>query len=119
VQEVGQNCRIKAILMHIVAVKKNQDFLKCYRKGKRFAFTSVVVYAFRNRSGVSRLGITASKKVVGNSPQRNRAKRIIRQAYRELGDVFKGYDVVISATSAINGAKSTDVKRELSGLSLR
>ncbi|MDR0983447.1 MAG: ribonuclease P protein component [Ruminococcus sp.] len=102
----------------MISIKSNKDFLKCYRKGKRFTFTSVVVYAFKNSSGLSRLGITASKKVVGNSPQRNRAKRIIRQAYRELGGFSPGYDIIISAKSEINFAKSTDLKKELSGLKI-
>ena len=45
---------------------------------------------------------------------RNRAKRIIRVAYRAIeGELSTGQLVVISARGAICGVKSTDVEREL------
>jgi len=73
----------------------------------------VVVYAFKNRSGVNRLGITAGKKI-GKAVERNRAKRVIRAAYRQcLPQLVSGYDFVIVARTRILTAKSTAVAAAL------
>ena len=62
---------------------------------------------------INRLGITVTKKL-GGAVCRNRAKRVIRAAYREASaDIRRGFLIVISARGAIIGKKSTDVAREL------
>ena len=62
----------------------NRDFLRLYKRGRCAACPLLVVYArrggFANRR---RVGITATKKV-GGAVQRNRAKRLIRAAWREV-----------------------------------
>ena len=65
---------------------------------------------------VNRLGLSVTKKV-GGAVQRNRAKRIIRAAYRELigqRPIKTGYLVVISAKPEIDGKSSRDVYADLS-----
>lgn len=55
-----------------------------YRKGKSSPQSTVVVYSWKYK-GLKRaaIGITASKKL-GGAVERNRARRIIREAYRTL-----------------------------------
>lgn len=73
----------------------------------------VVVYAFKNRSATTRLGITAGKKI-GKAVERNRAKRVITAAYRQcLPQIVSGYDFVIVARARILTAKSTAVAASL------
>ena len=71
--------------------------------------------AHPQKTKVNRVGIAASKKI-GGAVQRNRAKRVIREAYRltdaEIG-VKKGYLVVISAREAATVSKMQDVKRDM------
>lgn len=100
-------------------LKRNKDFLMLYQRGKTVVSPYVVIYVRRNRLKYNRLGITAGKKV-GGAVQRNRAKRVIRAAYREAAPLFpKGIDMVIVARAAIGDIKSTELEKFLKGQGLR
>lgn len=56
-----------------------------------------MIYALKNRNNESRLGISVGKKA-GNSVQRSRLTRLIRENYRLMEDrIAEGYDIVIAA----------------------
>ena len=69
-------------MLYTEILNDNRDFLFLYKKGKFTSGKLAVIYVRKNKLGFNRLGITAGKKV-GNAVCRNRAKRLIRQAYRE------------------------------------
>lgn len=93
----------------LARIKENREFRRAYKKGKSFVSPFVAVYISKNRYGITRLGITAGKKI-GNAVCRNRAKRVIRAALRSLIDeIIPGYDFVIVARTRILSVKSTDV----------
>lgn len=111
--------------MKNIAIRENHLYSKAYRQGKRFVGKYTAVYVLRDYAAaklkkenpqkvfVNRLGLTVSKKI-GGAVERNRAKRIIRAAYDAEREGLKtGFLIVISAREAINGAKSTDIEREL------
>jgi ribonuclease P protein component len=64
-----------------VSVKKSRDFKILFKKGNSFVTYGFVCYYFESKHGKNRLGLVASKKV-GNAVKRNRAKRVIREAFR-------------------------------------
>lgn len=67
----------------IFTIKNNAIFTRMYR-AKSSAQSTVVVYFKQNRSlKKAHIGITASKKL-GGAVQRNRVRRLIREAYRQL-----------------------------------
>ncbi len=113
--------------MKSVAICENHLFNKAYAKGKKAVNKRIVVYVLTDRHAwllqkqnplkqkVNRVGITVSKKI-GHAVVRNRAKRIIREAYRQLEKQFpvkKGFLVVIVAREAIRDAKTPEIYSEL------
>jgi ribonuclease P protein component len=75
----------------------NRDFLRLYKRGRSLVSGAVVVYYSKNRLGRNRIGITTSKKI-GSAVRRNRARRIIREAYRLMEpQTANGYDFVFVA----------------------
>ncbi len=93
----------------IITLKENRDFRRLYAKGRSYPSALLVTYVMRNRCGGVRIGITTGKKV-GKAVLRNRSRRIIREAFRELcGDVRNGYDLVFVARSKTPFVKSYDV----------
>lgn len=88
-------------------LKENNDFRRLYKRGKSYVSPQIVVYAAKNRQGTNRIGITVSKKL-GKAVQRNRAKRIIREAYRANEEKLGiGYDLVFVARARCLSMKST------------
>lgn len=59
----------------------NREFERVFNEGKIFKNAHVVLYVVPNELQYSRLGLVVSKKV-GNAVRRNRAKRLLREAYR-------------------------------------
>ena len=97
----------------LVPICRNNDFRRIYARGKSYVSPLVVVYALKNRTKNVRVGITTSKKV-GNAVQRNRSRRVIREAFRALAPrVRPGFDLVLVARGKTPYVKSTDVRRQL------
>ena len=93
----------------VETLKTNSDFRRAYGRGKSYTNPALVMYVRKNRAGSCRIGITASKKI-GNAVQRNRARRVIREAFRQVNLPLKGnYDVIFVARTKTVYKKSTDI----------
>lgn len=96
----------RKFMVYTEVLKNNKDFLTLYKKGRSIVSRTVVIYFRKNGLPYNRFGITAGKKV-GNAVMRNRAKRIIRQAYRENEILFPlGLDIVFVARKSAAEVKS-------------
>ena len=96
-------------MKNTVTIKSNCDFRRTYGKGKVFQAPALVSYVLKNRAGICRIGITTSKKI-GNAVERNRSRRVIRAAYREIEEKINGnYDIVFVARSRTKYQKSTQI----------
>lgn len=84
-------------VLHTTMLTLNKEFKRAYYRGRAFPTAVLVVYALKNRRKSNRLGLTATKKV-GKAVERNRARRVMKEAYRLLEDEFPiGYDYVLVA----------------------
>lgn len=91
-------------------------FRRLYRQGKTIVTPYFVVHTKKNRQKINRLGITTTKKI-GNAVQRNRARRLITEAYRLLeNDMQKGLDIVIVARKKTVYSKMQSVHKALSAV---
>lgn len=103
---------------HTEKINQNYLFRRLYRVGKSSVSPYFALYLKKNKLRKNRLGITATKKI-GNAVKRNRARRIITEAYRLLeGELGVGYDLVIVARTKAVYAKMQPVKDELARLLL-
>ena len=95
--------------MQSVTLNENRDFRRAYAKGKSRVHRLLVTYVLKNRLGVNRVGFTATKKI-GKACRRNRARRVIREAYRTLEPQLRqGYDIVFVARGATGEVKMQEV----------
>ncbi len=87
----------KKDMRKIISIKKNEDFKKVFKLGKKVVMYCMVFYYKTNDLGISRFGFTASKKI-GNAVTRNRIRRLFREACRLNMEKFPyNYDYVLVA----------------------
>lgn len=94
---------------------KNRDFERVYQKGRRVSADSFNLTYLPNRIAMTRVGIVVGKKFSKKAVERNKAKRIFREALKEAyNDLKPGIDVVIFVKNINNQApKLENVKLEL------
>jgi ribonuclease P protein component len=62
-------------------IKKKADFAKVFEDGRKVSDSRLILYALANEQYYSRVGLGVGKKL-GTAVQRNRYKRILREAFR-------------------------------------
>ena len=94
-------------------LRKKKDFTTIYNKGKSIGERYVVLFVRKNSLDYNRTAFLASKKV-GKSVLRNRARRLMKESYRELErNLDRGYDLIWIARNTINDLKCADVKKSM------
>ena len=93
--------------------------MRVRRFGKSYAHPLIVLVVLRISGGKTRVGITAGKSV-GNAVQRNRAKRLLREAARiMLPKIEPGVDLVLIARKPILQAHLCQVQDALDSLLIK
>jgi ribonuclease P protein component len=95
---------------------RSDDFKRVRRNGKSFAHPLVVLIAQSCEQPKLRVGVAASQ-TVGKAVQRNRAKRMLREAIRPLlAALSPGWELVLIARPGVLSASLEDTRHALSGL---
>ncbi|HEX7534738.1 MAG TPA: ribonuclease P protein component [Syntrophales bacterium] len=96
-----------------VRISKRRDYLTVYQQGVRSHSEHFTIVVCKNEMGISRLGITVSKKV-GSAVQRNRIRRLVREFFRlNRSRLSTPQDIVIIAKRNITTLAYQDVCTEL------
>jgi ribonuclease P protein component len=95
---------------------KRREFLRVYETGRKVVSRYVVLFFAANELPLSRIGITATKKI-GKANIRNRLKRWTREVYRRqrepLGIDQRSVDVVVNVKPNAADASFADYSRDL------
>ena len=88
-------------MKNTISLKENHEFRRLYHRGTSSAGRHLVLYCRKNKLGRNRLGLTVSAKL-GKAVQRNRVKRLFREAYRLHENEFaRGIDIVLVRRSTV------------------
>ncbi len=79
----------------LVRLKKNYEFARVFRHGKRYVGKDISIHYRRNTLDHNRYGFT-TRKHFGNAVTRNHMRRLMREALRSLAPFLStGYDIIL------------------------
>jgi len=97
-------------------LRRKSDFEAAYARGRRFGNGFFAVTAKPNDIGGPRLGLAVSVKNAGNSVERNRLRRTIRESFRLHQHDLPAVDIVVSARGQAREATGADLRASLLSL---
>jgi ribonuclease P protein component len=93
-------------------VLKRGTFRQIYEKGRKFHTRHFTAFVLENADGQPRLGITATRKM-GNSVERNRARRLVREVFRKNKRLVPaGIDIIINVKRSLAGSGYQDLESD-------
>lgn len=98
------------MLKRELRLRKKSNIKEVFAEGKNYSVKYVAIYVLK---GPKRFGFIASKKV-GNSVQRNRAKRLMREVIRiHLSEIRNDIQIILIARAKIKGVSYFEVEKTM------
>jgi len=93
-------------------ILKRDVFRRVYEEGRKIHCRYFTAFVLLNPDDRTRIGITTTRKM-GNSVERNRARRLVREAFRRNKWIVPaGVDIVINAKRSLVEAAYSDFEVE-------
>lgn len=88
-------------------IKSSRDIQAIFSRSRRVAHPLVVALIAPTPEGRGREGrvVFVAGKRIGNAVARNRAKRVLREAFRGAGGPWAGFDIALVARETTGAAK--------------
>jgi ribonuclease P protein component len=94
-------------------LKKRESFKNLYRRGRRIRGETITLFFYPAAAEPFRVGFSTRKKL-GNAVCRNRARRLMREAFRlHQHDVHRGMEYLFLWTGGVEGVKLNRVEEEM------
>lgn len=87
-----------------------KDYSHVFKQNKRYSDRYWTILARKNETGLSRLGLAIAKKRAKRAVDRNKIKRVAREAYRVQRDRLPGLELVVMNRDAATHASLKDLR---------
>lgn len=112
----SRECELSSRFPKTHRLRKRQQYKRLVHPDHRYAGRWICIGFCCNHLEITRLGITVTKRF-GKAHDRNRFKRIVREAFRlAYPELPKGFDINVKPRSSAHEASSTDIVLDLKEL---
>lgn len=94
-------------------LRRRGEFGAALRAKRVAASAHFAAWAKRNGLRYARLGVVAAKRIAKRAVDRNRARRLVREAFRRAQAALAGLDVVVQLRRPLDRRASADCREEL------
>jgi ribonuclease P protein component len=103
-------------MKHADSLRRGAEFQRAWESGRAWSHPLLILRVSANGTAKNRYGFVVGKKV-GKAVQRNRAKRLMREAIRHRQETLsKGWDIILIARSRADQAEFKEIDAALGEL---
>jgi ribonuclease P protein component len=104
---VNRFCKAQRLL-------KKSDYDILFKQAKRLVTPEFIILHHKNTLGYARLGLALSKKVIAKAHNRNRIKRLLREAFRTAR--LPAIDMIFLARNNVGNVENKTLFAKLSAI---